>query len=86
MPFRSLLLVTALPLLSGTRIWYVAPPGAVNQGPYDISTWKYGNAFQSPPGTKIWNPAKIKLMKADPVAMEAQREDIKARYSRIFGA
>jgi len=28
----------------------------------------------------------IKLMKADPAAMEAQREEIKARYSRIFGA
>jgi iron(III) transport system substrate-binding protein len=28
----------------------------------------------------------IKLMKSDPEAMEAQREDIKARYSSIFGA
>jgi iron(III) transport system substrate-binding protein len=28
----------------------------------------------------------IKLMKSDPAAMEAQREEIKARYSRIFGA
>jgi iron(III) transport system substrate-binding protein len=28
----------------------------------------------------------IKLMKTDPAAMEAQREEIKARYSRIFGA
>jgi len=28
----------------------------------------------------------IKLMKGDPEAMEAQREDIKARYSSIFGA
>jgi iron(III) transport system substrate-binding protein len=27
----------------------------------------------------------IKLMKGDPAVMEAQREDIKARYSRIFG-
>jgi iron(III) transport system substrate-binding protein len=27
----------------------------------------------------------IKLMKSDPAAMEAQREEIKARYSRIFG-
>lgn len=40
----------------------LAPPGAVNQGPYDMSTWKYGNAFNPPPGTKIWNPAKLKLM------------------------
>ena len=27
----------------------------------------------------------IKLMKPDPVAMEAQREEIKARYGQIFG-
>jgi len=27
----------------------------------------------------------IKLMKTDPVAMEAQREEIKTRYGRIFG-
>ena len=40
----------------------VAPPGAVNQGPYDMSTWKYGNAFNPPAGSKIWNPAKLKLM------------------------
>ena len=40
----------------------VAPPGAVNQGPYDALTWKYGPAFNPPPGTKIWNPAKLKLM------------------------
>jgi hypothetical protein len=42
----------------------VAPPGAVNQGPYDMNTWKYGNApaFTAPAGTKLWNPAKIKLM------------------------
>ena len=36
--------------------------GAVNQGPFDAGTWKYGPAFNPPPGTKIWNPAKIKLM------------------------
>ena len=40
----------------------VAPASAVNQGPFNMSTWKYGNAFTAPPGTKIWNPAKIKLM------------------------
>jgi len=39
-----------------------APAGAVNQGPFDASTWKYGTAFNPPAGTKIWNPAKIKLM------------------------
>jgi len=38
------------------------PPGAVNQGPYDAGTWKYGNAFAPTAGAKIWNPAKLKLM------------------------
>ena len=27
-----------------------------------MSSWKYGSAFTPPPGAKIWNPAKIKLM------------------------
>jgi len=45
---------------SGAR--QVAPPGAVNQGPFFDSTWKYGNAFATPAGAKIWNPAKLKLM------------------------
>jgi 2-keto-3-deoxy-L-rhamnonate aldolase RhmA len=40
----------------------IAPPGAVNQGRFDADTWKYGSAFNPPPGSKIWNPAKIKLM------------------------
>ena len=40
----------------------VAPPGAVNQGPFDMPGWKYGNAFNVPAGVKIWNPVKIKLM------------------------
>lgn len=43
----------------------VAPPGAVNQGPYDMSAWKYGNGFAAPAGSKIWNPAKIKLMQGN---------------------
>ena len=45
----------------------VAPPGAVNQGPYDMNTWKYGSAFNPPAGTKIWNPVKIKLMQGGKV-------------------
>src|SRR5262245_39221136 len=45
----------------------VAPPGAVNQGPYDMATWKYGPAFNPPPGAKIWNPVKIKLMQGGKV-------------------
>ena len=45
---------------SGAR--QVAPAGAVNQGPFFDSTWKYGTAFTPPAGAKIWNPAKLKLM------------------------
>ena len=38
------------------------PQGAVNQGRFDASTWKYGPAFNAAQGSKVWNPAKIKLM------------------------
>src|SRR5215831_17833510 len=40
----------------------VAPPNAVNQGPYDMAKWKYGTAWNAPAGGKIWNPVKLKLM------------------------
>jgi 2-keto-3-deoxy-L-rhamnonate aldolase RhmA len=40
----------------------VAPPGAVNQGTFDNGKWKYGSAFSAGGGSKIWNPAKLKLM------------------------
>jgi 2-keto-3-deoxy-L-rhamnonate aldolase RhmA len=39
-----------------------APAGAVNTGPFDPATWKYGPAFNPPPGAKIWNPVKLKMM------------------------
>jgi 2-keto-3-deoxy-L-rhamnonate aldolase RhmA len=39
----------------------VAPPGAVNSGPFDPATWKYGPAFDAPAGSKVWNPVKLKL-------------------------
>src|SRR6266705_3324511 len=45
----------------------VAPPGAVNQGPFDMNAWKYGSAFNPPAGGKIWNPVKIKLMQGGKV-------------------
>ena len=45
----------------------VAPPGAVNQGPYDMGKWKYGNDFSAPAGSKIWNPVKIKMMQGGKV-------------------
>jgi 2-keto-3-deoxy-L-rhamnonate aldolase RhmA len=38
-----------------------APAGAANQGPFDPATWKYGTAFNAPPGSKVWNPVKLKL-------------------------
>ena len=38
------------------------PPGSVNQGPFDPTTWKFGPAFNPPPGTKLWNPVKVKMM------------------------
>ena len=37
------------------------PTGAVNQGPFDPATWKYGPAFTPPPGTKVWNPVRLKM-------------------------
>ena len=45
----------------------VAPPGAVNQGPFDPANWKYGSAFEPPPGAKIWNPVKLKMMQGGKV-------------------
>ena len=37
--------------------------GAVNAGSIDPSTWKYGSApaYHSAPGSKLWNPVKLKL-------------------------
>ena len=40
----------------------VAPPGAVNQGQFDMAKWKYGTALSAPAGSKIWNPVKLKMM------------------------
>ena len=50
---------------SGAR--KAAPAGAVNQGPFDPATWKYGPAFNPPPGAKIWNPVKLKMMQGGKV-------------------
>ena len=44
-----------------------APPGAVNQGPFDPAAWKYGPAFSPPAGAQIWNPVKLKLMQGSKV-------------------
>src|SRR5262252_215436 len=42
-----------------------APSGAMNQGPFDPKTWKYGSAFNPPTGSKVWNPVKLKLAKGE---------------------
>src|SRR5262245_32494580 len=44
-----------------------APAGAVNQGPFDPTAWKYGTAFNPPAGSKIWNPVKLKIMRGEKV-------------------
>jgi 2-keto-3-deoxy-L-rhamnonate aldolase RhmA len=45
----------------------VAPPGSVNSGPFSAATWKYGTAFAPPPGAKIWNPVKLKMLQGGKV-------------------
>jgi 2-keto-3-deoxy-L-rhamnonate aldolase RhmA len=45
----------------------IAPPGAVNGGPFDPATWKFGPAFTAPAGTKIWNPVKLKMQQGGKV-------------------
>jgi 2-keto-3-deoxy-L-rhamnonate aldolase RhmA len=57
----------AAPAGKDSNALQVAPPSAVNQGPYDQSTWKYGNRLDAPAGSKIWNPVKLKLMQGGKV-------------------
>jgi len=44
-----------------------ASPGALNQGPLDPATWKYGPAFNPPAGARIWNPVKLKMQQGGKV-------------------
>ena len=44
-----------------------APADAVNKGAFDPATWKYGPAFTAPAGSRIWNPAKLKLQQGGKV-------------------
>ena len=39
----------AAPAGKDSKARMIAPPGAVNQGPFDPATWKYGTAFAPPP-------------------------------------
>ena len=57
----------AAPAGTDSNAQTVAPPGAVNQGPFDPATWKYGPAFNPPPGAAIWNPVRLKLMQGGKV-------------------
>jgi 2-keto-3-deoxy-L-rhamnonate aldolase RhmA len=50
---------------SGAR--QTAPAGATNQGAFDPAAWKYGTSFNAPAGSKIWNPAKLKLQQGGKV-------------------
>src|SRR5438552_11264708 len=51
----------AAPAGKDSNAFMVAPAGAVNTGPFDPATWKYGSAFDPPAGAKVWNPVKLKL-------------------------
>ena len=44
-----------------------APNGAVNQGAFDPTRWKYGPAFDAPAGSKVWNPVKLKMQQGGKV-------------------
>jgi 2-keto-3-deoxy-L-rhamnonate aldolase RhmA len=44
-----------------------APAGSVNTGRFDNKTFKYGPAYDAPPGAKIWNPVKLKMMRGEKV-------------------
>ena len=44
-----------------------APADAINKGAFDPATWKYGPAFDAPAGSKVWNPAKLKLQQGGKV-------------------
>jgi 2-keto-3-deoxy-L-rhamnonate aldolase RhmA len=59
----------AAPAGSDSGASKAAPPGAVNQGPVDPGTWKYGTGpgFTAPPNSQIWNPVMIKMMKGEKV-------------------
>jgi 2-keto-3-deoxy-L-rhamnonate aldolase RhmA len=57
----------AAPKGQDSGAYHTAPPGAVNTGEFNATTWKYGHAFDAPNGAKIWNPVKLKLMRGEKV-------------------
>jgi 2-keto-3-deoxy-L-rhamnonate aldolase RhmA len=57
----------AAPAGVDSRSMTTAPTNAVNTGPFDPATWKFGTAFNPPPGAKIWNPVKLKMLQGGKV-------------------
>jgi 2-keto-3-deoxy-L-rhamnonate aldolase RhmA len=57
----------AAPAGTDSRAITQAPPNAVNSGPFDPATWKYGPAFTPPAGSKVWNPVKLKMLQGGKV-------------------
>ena len=57
----------AAPAGVDSRSLTTPPANAVNTGPVDPATWKYGTAFNPPPGAKIWNPVKLKMLQGGKV-------------------
>ncbi|MEQ1909055.1 MAG: aldolase/citrate lyase family protein [Vicinamibacterales bacterium] len=57
----------AAPAGADSKAVTTAPTGAVNQGTFNPSSWKYGPAFNPPPNTKIWNPVKLKMQQGGKV-------------------
>ena len=45
----------------------IAPSGAVNQGPFNMNSWKFGHALDAPANTPIWNPVKLKMMRGEKI-------------------
>jgi 2-keto-3-deoxy-L-rhamnonate aldolase RhmA len=62
---RSFPLAAPAGVDSGARA--TAPKDAVNQGPFDAATWKYGPAFTPPGAAQVWNPVKLKMMQGGKV-------------------
>jgi 2-keto-3-deoxy-L-rhamnonate aldolase RhmA len=57
----------AAPAGTDSKARDTALPSAINQGPFDPATWKYGPAFEPPAGGGIWNPVKLKMQQGGKV-------------------
>jgi len=57
----------AAPAGADSKAETTAPAGAVNQGAFNPTTWKYGTAFTPPPNATLWNPVKLKMQQGGKV-------------------